>query len=93
MLTEIEEFRLADGHRIEVRFEDGIRGAVDLSELVGLGVFAPLRDPALFAQVTLDEFAALCWPNGADLAPDAVHEALLRDGHWRPILTDTAMPA
>jgi len=27
-------------------------------------------------QVSLDEFGAPCWPNGADLAPDALHEQL-----------------
>ena len=33
-------------------------------------VFEPLKDPELFAQVEVDEYGAVCWPNGADLAPD-----------------------
>ena len=36
-------------------------------------VFQPLRDEAVFGQVTVDEFGAVCWPNGPDLAPDAMH--------------------
>jgi hypothetical protein len=39
-------------------------------------VFRPLRDEALFCQVTVDEFGAVCWPNGPDLAPDAMHSEI-----------------
>ncbi|MGB6000271.1 MAG: DUF2442 domain-containing protein [Thermoanaerobaculia bacterium] len=39
-------------------------------------VFEPLRDPDYFAQVSIDEFGVICWPNGADLAPDALYRRL-----------------
>lgn len=93
MLTEIEEFRIRDGHRIEVRFKDGVEGVVDLSDLIGHGVFEPLRDRAEFARAVIDEFGTLIWPSGADLAPDAMHEALKRDGLWKPALVKSTMPA
>lgn len=49
---------------------------MDLSgELTG-PIFGPLRDPARFAEVALDEHGVVCWPNGADLAPDALHAEL-----------------
>jgi hypothetical protein len=41
-------------------------------------MFEPLRDPDRFAEVSLDEFGAPCWPNGADIAPDAIYEDLTR---------------
>jgi hypothetical protein len=63
-------------YRLEVEFEDGVRGVVDCSETLWGPMFEPLRDPARFAEVGLDEFGAPCWPNGADLAPDAIHEDL-----------------
>jgi len=64
------------GYRLEIEFEDGVTGTVDVeSELFG-PVFTPLRDEAVFAQVSLDEFGAPCWPTGADLAPDAIYEML-----------------
>jgi hypothetical protein len=60
------------GFRLAVWFDDGVAGTIDLaSELFG-PVFELLRDEALFSQVCLDEFGAPCWPNGADLAPDAI---------------------
>jgi hypothetical protein len=39
-------------------------------------VFEPLLDAAKFREVFVDEFGAIAWPNGADLAPDAVHQRL-----------------
>jgi hypothetical protein len=62
--------------RLAVEFEDGLSGVVDLSgELFG-EMFEPLRDEAYFRRVGLDEFGVICWPNGADLAPDALHQEL-----------------
>lgn len=65
-----------DGYRLHVVFEDGIEGEVDLSDRLFGPMFEPLHDPDLFRRVSIDEFGAVCWPNGADLAPDALHETL-----------------
>jgi hypothetical protein len=45
------------------------------------GVFAPLADPSLFAQVTL-EYGAVTWPGELDLAPDAMHAAIQKHRVW-----------
>jgi len=61
------------GYRMWAVFADGVQGEVDLSErLFGL-MFEPLKDPELFRQAGIDAFGAVCWPNGADLAPDAFY--------------------
>ncbi|MGQ0562920.1 MAG: DUF2442 domain-containing protein [Gemmatimonadota bacterium] len=62
------------GYRLRVRFDDGTEGVVELEDRLFGPVFEPLRDPELFRQVTIDEFGAPSWPNGADLAPDALYE-------------------
>ena len=60
-------------YRLTVEFDDGVSGTVDLScDLYG-EVFEPLRDEALFCQVSADEYGAVAWPNGADIAPDALY--------------------
>jgi hypothetical protein len=65
-----------DGYRLAIRFDDGAYGVVDLEARLFGPVFEPLRDPALFRQAAVDEFGAVCWPNGADLAPDALYERI-----------------
>jgi hypothetical protein len=66
-------------HAVELSFTDGSRGVVDLGpRLVGRGgVFAALQDPAFFARVRVDEDAGtIAWPNGVDLDPDVLYEAI-----------------
>lgn len=78
MLVDIVEARAVGGHRLYLRFEDGVEGEVDLSDLVELeGVFAPLREPAEVAKVRLDsEIGTVYWPNGADLDPDVLYSTI-----------------
>lgn len=75
------------GHRLRVKFVDGTSGEVDLSSLLArrdLGsVFEPLRDEAFFARVRV-AYGAVEWPNGADLAPDAMSDAIREHGRWVP---------
>jgi len=38
-------------------------------------MFEPLRDETFFALVAVDkELGTVVWPNGADLAPDVLHQ-------------------
>ncbi|CAA9523701.1 MAG: hypothetical protein AVDCRST_MAG73-340 [uncultured Thermomicrobiales bacterium] len=59
---------------LDLPFTDGTRGEVELeSELWG-EVFEPLRDPAYFALVTVDEeIGTVVWPSSADLAPEFLY--------------------
>lgn len=78
-LSVLPEWQLA------VTFNDGSSGIVDIFALVhgpDAGVFEALRDPAFFATAYLD-CGAVTWPNGADLAPGAMHKEIRRCGVWR----------
>lgn len=59
---------------LEVIFGDGTHGIISLKDRLFGPMFEPLKDPIFFAQVKVDEFGAVYWPNGADLAPDALYE-------------------
>jgi hypothetical protein len=62
------------GHRLRLVFNDGTCKTVNLLPLLNGPVFEPLRDPSAFAEVKLDtECGTIVWPNGADLAPEALH--------------------
>jgi uncharacterized protein DUF2442 len=66
------------GYRLAVTFDDGTSGVVDLTQLLyerDTGVFAALREPERFAQVTINpEWGHLEWPNGADIDPYVLYE-------------------
>jgi len=78
---EIQAVEHLGGHRLRLTFADGTVGDVDLTDKfeAPLGpVFEPLRDVEYFAQVSVDtEIGTVVWPNGADLAPDVLHEQAL----------------
>lgn len=65
-----------DDFKVEVEFSDGTHGIVSLKDRLFGPVFEPLKDPDYFARLTIDEFGVICWPNGADIAPDALYERL-----------------
>lgn len=64
------------GYRLDIEFEDGTCGVLDYSQELWGPLFEPLKDPQRFAEVGLDEFGVVCWPNGADLAPDAMYDQI-----------------
>ena len=61
-------------YRLQVRFQDGTEGTVSLKDELYGPVFEPLRDPDFFVKVMIDEHGAVCWPIGADMAPDALYD-------------------
>ena len=61
------------GYRVEVDFDNGIRGIVDLSDYAGVGVFEAWLKPGFFELVSITEDGALAWPGDLDLCPDAVY--------------------
>jgi hypothetical protein len=72
--------RALEKYRLEVEFEDGVAGIVDLGDRLFGPVFEPLRDSEYFRRVGIDEFGVVCWPNGADLAPDNLYRSLAAEG-------------
>jgi hypothetical protein len=60
---------------LKIEFNDGTVKVVDVGPLMTGPVFEPHHDPAFFARVTIDPVAqTVVWPNGADLAPEALYE-------------------
>jgi hypothetical protein len=64
------------GYRLHVEFDDGMAGEIEMADRLFGPVFEPLHDPNEFAKAFVDEFGAIAWPCGADLAPDAIHRRL-----------------
>lgn len=75
-MPKVVQVSAQSGYRLVVQFDDGTRGEIDMTDRLFGPVFAPLRDEEEFRRVMVDEFGAIAWPSGADLAPDAVYQRL-----------------
>jgi len=75
LLREITNVQPLNDRRLQLRFDDGTEGIVDVAKCVSFtGVFAPLADRAEFSRATVNtELGTVVWPCGADLDPDVLH--------------------
>ena len=80
MLYDVVAVEARPGFKVWVRFENGLEGEADLSDLAGRGVFARwTANPAEFAEVSVDpESGTATWPGGLDVAPDRLYSEVLR---------------
>ena len=79
-MPRIISVRPLNHYQLDVQFDDGSRGVISLVDRLFGPVFEPLKDWQTFCQVSVDEFGAVCWPNGADLAPDGIYEQIRTSG-------------
>jgi hypothetical protein len=72
---DVIEAEQISGYVLRIKFRDGTQGEIDLEpELFG-PVFEPLKDPEQFKLFRVDpELHTVVWPNGADFAPEFLHE-------------------
>jgi hypothetical protein len=75
MILRIEGIEVCGPHRLRLTFNEGTRKMVDVLPLLKGPVFEPLLDSRYFSQAALDPICGtVVWPNGADFAPEALHE-------------------
>lgn len=78
MYYDITEARHIEGYKIEVIFEDGKKGIINLQSYIDKGgVFSRFSESEYFKQFYVNrEIGTLCWPDGVDIAPETLyHEA------------------
>ena len=65
-------------YRVWIKFSDGVEGTVDLSDLVGKGVFEAWNDVNFFNSVYVDpESHTIAWNKEIDLCPDTLYAQVL----------------
>ena len=75
MILRITEALVCGPHSLGLAFNDGTTKRVEVGPLLEGPIFEPLRDPSYFANAVLDPVCGtVVWPNGADFAPEALHE-------------------
>jgi hypothetical protein len=74
-MIKVTKLKRLGGYRLHATFSDGTAGEHDFSALFDEAgpMFKPLRYPAYFARVFLED-GAPTWPNGFDMCPDGCAE-------------------
>jgi hypothetical protein len=84
-LNDIVALAYRYGYVYRIAFDDGLEGDVDFTEYLGVGpIFEPLRDLEFFRQARI-EGGTICWPNGADVAPETLYSRI-ESARQQPVL-------
>ncbi len=67
------EVKAREDRRLWLRYDDGAEGVIDLSDIVGRGVFASLGEEAAFARVRVGANGQITWSPDQELCPDAMY--------------------
>lgn len=75
MTLRIDEAEVCGKHSLRLAFNDGTQKRVNLLPLLEGPDLQPIRNPSYFRRVVLDGVAGtVVWPDGADLAPQALYD-------------------
>ena len=75
MFLHVREAKYLHDYVIWLRFNDGAQGEIDLAGELDGEMFSPLRDIEQFKRFGVDpDLETIVWENGADLAPEFLHE-------------------
>jgi len=84
------------GHRLQVRFNDGLEGVFSVEPERRGGVFLKLMGARVFNAVAVNaDFGCVEWPGGVDLCPETMHQAMTSAAAELPapmVLRENATP-
>ena len=72
------EVKPLPGYRLQIHYADGVVGEVDLSHLVGKGVFALWNDPKAFGNVSIGSGGEIRWNGNVEICPDSLYMEITR---------------
>ena len=72
MLLKVTEAKYIDGYKIELVFNDGLKGIADLKDSIKGLVFKPLNNFEYFKKFTKNRWT-IEWDCDADFAPEYLH--------------------
>jgi len=73
-LPSVTKARYVRDYVIETTFDDGTKKVIDFADWLRGPVFEPLKDKKYFRKFFVDG-STIAWPNGADIAPEALYDA------------------
>jgi hypothetical protein len=77
MFVHISEAKYIRDYVLLIKFDNGVKGEIDLSAELWGEMFEPLRNLDSFRRFHIDnEINTIVWDNGADMAPDFLYSLL-----------------
>ena len=73
MIQRITKATLSEPSVVELTFNDGTESTVDFAPWLHGPIFEPLKEPSYFQRFFIDG-GTIAWPNGADIAPETLHQ-------------------
>jgi len=79
-LLDIIKVHPLDNYCLEITFEDGVSGIVDIKEAITFnGVFEPFEDEVFFRQVKVNpDTGTIEWPNDVSLDPVVLYARITK---------------
>lgn len=75
MFLHVTAVEYVGDYKLQLCFNNGAQGVVDLEQELYGEIFEPLRDKTLFQQAFITS-RTIEWPNGADFAPEFLFERI-----------------
>jgi hypothetical protein len=75
MLPSVTKAKYIRDYLIEVKFNDGTKKVIDFEPWLTERIFRPLKSKDYFKKFFIDG-PAIAWPNGADIAPETLYDAV-----------------
>lgn len=80
MPKRISTIQYKNNFTFHILFEDDREGDVDFSSFIWGEAFDELKNKSFFKKATIDKTTGtITWPNGVDLAPEAIYKKTLTD--------------
>ncbi len=73
VMAKLLEVKPLLAYKLWLRYADGVSGTLDLSDLVGQGVFALWVDPAEFTKAHIGPGGEIAWNDEVDIDADAAY--------------------
>ena len=78
-MLHVTSAQVLPGLRLLLQFNDGTRGEADVADQLIGPIFEELLDQDKFSEAYLDpELRTVCWPNGADMAPEFLRTLVMQ---------------